>query len=238
MKRCNLLLPCLLFLTECSFNGIMSESYNGEKITADQEAVKLFEEENLLDTEGLDARYAFLNSDTEFTGIGDSGTEITLQPGQYITGEDIGAGRYMASTANASAIVVYDEEGERLLEAALNDFNTEVVLELQPGFRVDYVTRQGSITLTPLTEQFETAVPAGIHTVGKNFEAGIYTLYTEELPVRRADSEDEVYMNSAGIKGLGISDADFELKPESGIRVILNEGDTIVSEHRIILEKN
>lgn len=238
MKRFSVLFPFVLLLMGCSFNGIMSESYDGEKITADKEAVKLFEEENLLKTEGLESRYAFLNSNTEFSGITDGGTKITLQPGRYMTGEDIEPGRYIAQTENASAVVVYDEEDNRLLETALNHFNTEVVLELQEGYRVDYVTRQASIVLEPLMEQFETVIPAGMHTIGENLEAGTYTLYTDELPIKRADSEDEIYMNTKGISGLTASNTEAELNPEYGSQVMLHEGDTIITEHPVILEKN
>lgn len=237
MKRFSVLLPFVLLLTGCSFNGIMSESYDGEKITTDKEAVKAFEEENLLKTDGLESRYAFLNSNTEFTGI-TGGAEITLEPGEYMTGEEIAPGRYIASTENASAIVVYDEDDIRILETALNSYNTEVVLELEEGFRVEYVTRQGNILLEPLTEQFETKIPAGIHTVGDNIEAGEYTLYTDELPVKRSDSEGEVYMNTEGMSSFYAADPDAELNPESGIQIMLNEGNTIISEHLVILEKD
>src|SRR5699024_11678033 len=95
-----------------------------------------------------------------------------------------------------SAIVVYDEQGDRVLETALNYYSTEAVLELQEGYRVDYVTRQGEITLMPFDEEYDTVFPAGLHTVGTHLEAGLYTLLTKELPVRRENSEDNIYFNA------------------------------------------
>lgn len=238
MKRFSVLSLFVLLLMGCSFNGIMSESYDGKKITADGEAVELYDEENLLKTAGLESRYAFLNSDTVFEGLVDGGTEITLSPGQYVTGEDIKPGRYSAVTEDASAIVVYDENGDRLLETALNYFNTNVVLELQEGYRVEYVTRRGTIDLIPLEEKFETMIPAGIHTVGKRLEAGTYSLLTKELPVRRLNAEDDIYMNPGGMGSVSLSSTDVETGTESGIKVELHEGDTIISEHPVVLEKD
>lgn len=238
MKRFSVLPLFVLLLMGCSFNGIMSESYDGKKITSDEEAAELYEEENLLKTEGLESRYAFLNSATVFEGLADGGTEITLSPGQYVTGVDIEPGRYSAATEEASAIVVYDENGDRLLETALNNFNTKAVLELQEGYRVEYVTRRGSIDLIPSEEKYDTIIPAGIHTVGEHVEAGTYSLLTKELPVRRLNTEDEVYMNPGGIGSVSLSSADVEIDTEWGIKVELQEGDTIVSEHPVVLEKN
>lgn len=238
MKRFSVLSLFVLLLMGCSFNGIMSESYDGEKITADEEAAELYEEENLLKTEGLESRYAFLNSDTVFAGLVDGGRKTTLSPGQYITGVDIEPGRYSAATEEASAIVVYDENGDRLLETALNYFNTKVVLELQEGYRVEYVTRQGTIDLIPSEEKYEDTLPAGIHTAGEHLEAGTYSLLTKELPIRRLNSEDEVYMNPSGMSSVSLSEPSVEMDTESGIKVELHEGDTIVSEHPVVLEKD
>ncbi len=238
MKRFSVLSLYVLLLMGCSFNGIISESYDGEKITADEEAVESYEEENLLKTDGLESRYAFLNSDTVFKGFVDDGTEITLSPGQYVTGEDIEPGRYSAETEEASAIVVYDENGDRLLETALNYFNTKVVLELQEGYRVEYVTKRGTIDLIPSEEKYETMIPAGIHTVGEHLEEGTYGLLTKELPVRRLNSEDDIYMNPGGMGLVSLSSTDIEIDTESDIKVELYEGDTIVSEHPVVLEKD
>ena len=238
MKRFSVMFPFLLFLSACSFNGIMSESYDGEKIAADKDAAEIFSEENLLDTEGLESRYAFLNSSTEFEGIADGGTKKTLSPGEYMTGEDIEPGRYTASAENAASIVIYDEYGDRLLESALNYFSTDVVLELQPGYRVDYITREGSIVLQPVEEAFGPMIPAGLHTVGEYIEAGTYILYTDELPVRRAGSEDDIYMNPKGMSTLALSSMDTEMDLDYGIQVMLNEGDTIVAEHPFAIEKD
>lgn len=238
MIRFSVLSLFVLLLMGCSFNGIMSESYDGKKITADEEAVELYEEENLLKTEGLESRYAFLNSDTVFEGLRDGGTEITLSPGHYVIGEDVEPGRYSAATEEASAIVVYDENGDRLLETALNYFNTNAVLELQEGYRVEYVTRRGPIDLIPSEEKYDSMIPAGIHTVGEHLEAGTYILLTKELPVRRLNSEDEVYMNPGGMGSVSLSSTDVEIDTELSIKVELHEGDTIVSEHPVVLEKD
>lgn len=238
MKRFSFLSLLVFLLMGCSFNGIMSESYDGDKIIADEEAVELFEEENLLKTEGLEARYVFLNSKTVFESIVDGGTEITLSPGEYITGEDIEPGRYIASTEEASAIVVYDENDSRLLEVALNYYNPQVVLELQDGYRVDYVTRRGDITLIPTIEKFDTVIPAGIHTVGEQLEPGKYDLITKELPVRRLNKVDEVYMNMSGASSTYLAETEVEIDEETNISVELYEGDTIVTEHPIMLEKH
>lgn len=238
MKQFSVLSLSVLMLMGCSFNGIMSESYDGEKITPDEEAVELYEEENLLKTEGLESRYAFLNSDTVFEGQSDGGTEIFLSPGEYVTGEDIEPGRYSAKTEEASSIVVYDENGDRLLETALNYFNTEVVLELQEGYRIDYVTKRGDIDLIPSEEKYEIMIPAGIHTVGEHLEAGTYSLLTKELPVRRLNSEDDIYMNPGGMGAVSLSSTDIEIDTESGIKIELHKGDTIVSEHPVVLAKD
>lgn len=238
MIRFSVLSLFVLLLMGCSFNGIMSESYDGKKITADEEAVELYEEENLLKTEGLESRYAFLNSDTVFEGLHDGGTEITLSPGHYVIGEDVEPGRYSAATEEASSIVVYDENGERVLETALNNFNTKAVLELQEGYLVEYVTRRGAIDLIPSEEKYDSMIPAGIHTVGEHLEAGTYILLTKELPVRRVNSEDEVYMNPGGMGSVSLSSTNVEIDTELGIKVELHEGDTIVSEHPVVLEKD
>ena len=238
MKRFSVLSLFVLLLMGCSFNGIISESYDGNKITADEEAVKLYEEENLLKTEGLESRYAFLNSDTVFEGPVDGGTEITLSRGKYVTGEDIEPGRYSTETEEASSIVVYDENGERVLETALNNFNTKAVLELQEGYLVEYVTRRGAIDLIPSEEKYDSMIPAGIHTVDEYLEAGTYILLTKELPVRRVNSEDEVYMNPGGMGSVSLSSTNVEIDTELGIKVELHEGDTIVSEHPVVLEKD
>lgn len=238
MKRFSVLSLSVLMLMGCNFNGIMSESYDGEKIIPDEEAVDLYEKENLLKTEGLESRYAFLNSDTVFEGLSDGGTEIRLSPGEYVTGEDIEPGRYSAATDEASAIVVYDENGDRLLETALNYFNTEAVFELQKGYRVDYVTKRGTIDLIPTEERYEIMIPAGIHTVGDHLAAGTYSLLTKELPVRRLNAEDEVYMNPGGLEAVSLSNKDVKFETETVITVELHEGDTIISEHPLVLEKD
>jgi len=238
MKRFSVLFFFVLFLMGCSFNGLMSESYNGEKVQTDEEAAELLEDENLLKKDGLESRYAFLNSNTVFEGIAEGGKEKTLSPGQYMTGKDIEPGRYKAATDSASAIVVYDEQGDRVLETALNYYSTEAVLELQEGYRVDYVTRQGEITLVPFDEEYDTVFPAGLHTVGTHLEAGLYTLLTKELPVRRENSEDNIYFNAEGMSSMSLSNPDNEIDRESGISVTLYKGDTIITEHPFVLEKH
>lgn len=238
MKRFSVLFFFVLFLMGCSFNGLMSESYNGEKVQTDEEAAELFEDENLLIKDGLESRYAFLNSNTVFEGITEGGVEKTLSPGSYMTGKDIESGRYKAATDSASAIVVYDDQGDRVLETALNYYSTEAVLELQEGYRVDYITRQGEITLMPFAEGYDTVLPAGIHTVGTHLEAGGYTLLTKELPVRRENFEDNIYFNAAGMNSMSLSNPDNEIDRESGIPVTLYKGDTIITEHPLVLEKH
>lgn len=238
MKRFSVLSLFVPLIMGCSFNGIMSESYDGEKVTSDAEAIELYEKENILKTEGLESRYTFLNSDTVFENQNQGGIEVTLFPGQYLIGEDIEPGRYNAATEEASAIVVYDENGERLLETALNHFNPEAILELQAGYRIDYVTRRGTIDLIPSEEKYEMMLPAGIHTVGDNLQAGTYNLLTKDLPVRRSNGEDEVYMNPAGMGSVNLSSTDVHIDKKMGIKVELREGDTIVSEHPLVLEKD
>lgn len=111
-------------------------------------------------------------------------------------------------------------------------------MELQEGYRVDYVTRRGSINLIPSEEKYKTMIPAGIHTVGEHLEAGTYSLLTKELSVRRLNSEDEVYMNPVGMGSVSLSGTNVEIDTESGIKVELHEGDTVVSEPPVVLEKD
>lgn len=238
MKRYSFLSLFIFLLMGCSFNGIMSESYDGEKIMPDEEAVELFEEENKLKTEGLEERYAFLNSNTVFDGIADGGEEVELSPGSYSVGEDIEPGRYIAHAADASALVVYDEADVRILEVALNFVTTSAVLELQEGYRIEYKARRDSVTLVPTEEKFEETIPAGIHSVGENIERGTYDLITRELPVRRLNSQDEVYMNTDGYTPSLLMYSNVEEDTESsGLSIELNEGDTIITEYMVVLKK-
>lgn len=246
MKQISVLLMTL-FLSGCSFSGLMPEIYDGESLEVNEDTAELYEEENKLMNSGMEDRFHFLNVAVENTAE-DTGEAVTISSGTYEIGEDIEEGRYQigGGDTSAGALVTYDREGTRILEIAMGIFTTDVILDLSDGMQLDYKSRDAEIELVPAEEIAEGIagnenfiIPAGIHEVGKHLEAGEYSLVTDQLPVQRADGEKDVYVNYLSTSSFVINDPLLE-EEEMDIEellVTLNEGDMIITEYPITIRK-
>lgn len=245
MKWINMLFMISL-LAGCG-SGIMPERYDGEVLEKDAEAVALYEAESKLLDEGLEDRYHFVNGEVERTAES-SGAPVTIDAGRYEIGGEIEAGRYTIEEGapDAYALLTYDTEGVRVNEMAGGLLGGQLVLDLTEGMVLEYKVRDGEIGLVPVEEMMlggdagtEMIVPAGIHEVGKHLDPGEYTLLSDELPIRRADGENDIYVNhmASPISIMNGPEPEREEVDGSEMLVTLDQGDMIITEYPITIRK-
>lgn len=240
MKR-GIVLLMVFGLAGCG-GGIMPETYDGEAFVKDEAAISAYEEDKLLMADDIAERFPFVES-REISGTveSDSGEQLTLEPGTYVTGEDLESGRYTGMLMDtAGAVVIEDGAGVRVLEVSIGMRTPDATFDLKPGYTLIFKSRNGELELSSvendMMEPQETGslmIPAGTHTAGTHIEPGTYLLASESLPVMSASGEHRIYWNIAG------KYHDFDPMEEPGLEdtvsVEINPGDTIVSDYYIEL---
>ncbi|WP_411842520.1 hypothetical protein [Salinicoccus sp. HZC-1] len=242
----------ILFMSACAFNGIMPEHYDGQKVEKDREAITQFAENNRLTTEGLSERYPFIDS-TEIIGSEPStGSAGTLEPGTYPVGGEIEPGRYQVAVSekvSASAVVVEDSAGNRIIELALGTRSPSTVLDLKAGYSFSFKTRTGEVHLEPQNHEPRQPaddgtlqIPPGIFEAGTHLEPGTYRLVTEVLPLLNENGEPEIYWNlNPAQPEMEVSSGETgeEMPPEGEAEVMvdIHENDMIVTEYPITLKR-
>ncbi|GAB6993527.1 hypothetical protein JCM19029_08830 [Salinicoccus sesuvii] len=220
----------------------MPETYDGEAFVKDEAAISAYAEDNLLVADDIAARFPFVES-SEIPGTveSDRGEQLILEPGTYVTGEDLDPGRYTGMMMDAVGVVIIeDSSGIRILEVSVGVPTPDVTFELKPGYNMIFKSRDSVLELSTvendMMEPQETGslmIPAGTHTAGTHIEPGNYLLASESLPLLSASGEHRIYWNVSG------KYRDFDPTegpgPEDTVGVEINAGDTIVSDYYIEL---
>lgn len=126
----------------------------------------------------------------DYSHLYGEGEETTIEEGDYTVGDDIVPGRYSITTSSeyGAYLSIYNEEdryvaGEALMNEESSedfaDYPTELLVYLREGDTME-VTNDDSFTLTPVSEEYDDELPAGMHVAGHDIEAGDYRITSQE----------------------------------------------------------
>lgn len=219
------------------------EDVEVEEETTDEEEVQeeTGPERDEATDEDLDPMYETI----DYSHLYGEGEEVTIEEGEHTAGGDIVPGRYSITTTSeyGSYLSIYDDEdkyvaGEALMsedsENGTQGYPTELVAYISEGDNIE-VTGAESFTLTPVSEEYEGELPAGMHIAGEDVEPGDYRISTEETDLvgQVQTSHADVYITSSNAVG----------NPDEGGResfvMTIEEGDLIevIGVDSINLEK-
>lgn len=263
-----------MLLAGCQFQGIWPQTYDGVPINKNSEANARLHETGELTSYNQEMRYPYMESkDILLTpDVDNSITEaemedmevITFEAGEYVVGEDIEPGQYIAykemeTGTEAAALIVTDRDDVRMLEFSVG-WNSH--LNLLEGYTLEVVSSRDSVSFRPVISDGDSMmrgesghIMQGHHIIGDTLPSGTYSLLSLELMLMRADGTPQVFINShsefAGIQGMFkqqmmememqgfiVHDDTDEVEEEEikPILVELHDGDVVINESELYME--